>query len=30
MTVLELEQLSVRFGGHLAVSDVSLTVEGGA
>ena len=29
MTVLELEQLSVRFGGHLAVSDVSLRVEGG-
>ncbi len=29
MSVLELDSLSVRFGGHLAVSDVSLTVEGG-
>ena len=29
MTVLELENLSVRFGGHLAVSDASLRVEGG-
>ena len=29
MTVLELEDLSVRFGGHLAVSDVSIRVEGG-
>ncbi len=29
MTVLELDGLSVRFGGHLAVSDVSIKVEGG-
>jgi len=29
VTVLELENLSVRFGGHLAVSDVSIRVEGG-
>jgi len=29
MSVLELERVSVRFGGHLAVSDVSLRVEGG-
>ncbi|MGB6057563.1 MAG: ABC transporter ATP-binding protein [Microthrixaceae bacterium] len=29
MSVLQLESLSVRFGGHLAVSDVSLTVDGG-
>ncbi len=29
MSVLQLDSLSVRFGGHLAVSDVSLTVEGG-
>ncbi len=29
MTLLELDSLSVRFGGHLAVSDVSLKVEGG-
>jgi len=29
MSTLELESLSVRFGGHLAVSDVSLQVEGG-
>ena len=29
MNLLELESLSVRFGGHLAVSDVSMKVEGG-
>ena len=29
MNLLELESLSVRFGGHLAVSDVSMRVEGG-
>ncbi|HTO01869.1 MAG TPA: ABC transporter ATP-binding protein [Microthrixaceae bacterium] len=29
MSVLQLDSLSVRFGGHLAVSEVSLTVEGG-
>jgi branched-chain amino acid transport system ATP-binding protein len=29
MSVLEVEDLSVRFGGHLAVSDASLRVEGG-
>ena len=29
MSVLELRDLSVRFGGHLAVSECSLTVEGG-
>jgi branched-chain amino acid transport system ATP-binding protein len=29
MTVLELENLSVRFGGHLALSDASMRVEGG-
>ncbi len=29
MSVLELESISVRFGGHLAVSDCSLRVEGG-
>jgi branched-chain amino acid transport system ATP-binding protein len=29
MSVLELDSLSVRFGGHLAVSECSLRVEGG-
>ena len=29
MSVLEVERLSVRFGGHLAVSEASLRVEGG-
>jgi branched-chain amino acid transport system ATP-binding protein len=30
MSVLEVENLSVRFGGHLAVGDASLRVEGGS
>lgn len=29
MSVLEVDRISVRFGGHLAVSDCSLRVEGG-
>lgn len=29
MSVLEVDRISVRFGGHLAVSDASLRVEGG-